>query len=248
MTMQRLISVVVPVYRNASTLEALHTQLDAALTAFRCEFLFVNDAGPDHSLDILRGLAGRDARVGVIALSHNIGQNGAVLVGLRHAVGQVAVVLDADLQDPPAAIPALIEALARRRAACVFAGRRGQYATWKRSLTSRFFKVALHVLSGFRLPVDAGLFLAMDRRMIDILVAHDRQPVYILSLIARSGLPLASIPVLRLPGSDTNYTFRMRLKLALRAARTLWGWYDTTAAVPPALELIGSKFQGENAE
>lgn len=243
--MNPALSIVVPVYRNAATLEELHRQLTAALAGFDYEMVFVNDGAPDQSLDILRGLAAADSRVGVLSLSRNVGQNAAVMWGLRYAAGQIAVVLDADLQDPPAAIVPLVETLKERRAACVFAGRRGQYSLPRRLLTSRLFKLALHILSGLRLPVDAGLFLAMDRRMIDCLRAHDPHEVYVLSLIARPRLPLTSIPVARQPSSETNYTFRMRLKLGWRAARSMLGWKKNSGeSLPtPTFEFIGEQFR-----
>src|SRR5205814_350062 len=120
------VSVVVPVYRNTETLEELHRRLDAALGAAGVDFelVFVEDACPAGSLAVLRRLEAADPRVGVLALPRNVGQHAAVLRGLARARGRAVVVMDADLQDPPDAVPALLARRAQGPAA-VFAGRRG---------------------------------------------------------------------------------------------------------------------------
>ncbi len=111
--MEPQISIVVPVYKNADTLYELHRRLVAAVgqVSDGYEILFVDDACPCGSLAVLRSLAQEDPRVGVLALASNMGQNQAVLTGLAYARGRVAVVLDADLQDPPEAIPTLLSNL-----------------------------------------------------------------------------------------------------------------------------------------
>ncbi len=215
---------VVPVYGNQGTLEALFDRVRAAIEGApsgEFEALFVEDAGPDRSFDVLRALTARDPRVGVIALERNLGQNRAVLVGLAHARGRRAVVLDADLQDPPEAIPRLLSAL-QGDVAAVFAGRRGSYESPLRLATSFGLKRLLHLVSLARLPRDAGLFVALERVMIEhLLDCRDPDP-YVPSLIGRSGLRLASVPVERAASPDgrSGYTVRGRLRLAMRAVAT----------------------------
>jgi dolichol-phosphate mannosyltransferase/undecaprenyl-phosphate 4-deoxy-4-formamido-L-arabinose transferase len=240
------ISVVLPVYRNRASLPELHQQLTAVLEAQArpYELLFVDDACPEDSLTVLRRLAGADERVAVLALARNVGQNQAILVGLAWARGQVAVLMDADLQDPPVAIPLLLDTLSAG-AAAVFAGRRGQYESRGRLATSRLFKGLLHLLSLRRLPADAGLFVAMRREMVDHLLAHATPDPYVLGLMARSGLPLASVPVERAPAPHSSYTPRMRARLAMRALATVLGPKPQEGAHPqsaPVTERIGARF------
>jgi dolichol-phosphate mannosyltransferase len=100
-----LVSVVSPVYHNASSLPALLLEFKAVADRNPdddFEFIFVEDGSRDNSLDVLVELADQDPRVRVIKLSRNFGSNAAVLAGLSHARGDAVTVIAADLQDPPA--------------------------------------------------------------------------------------------------------------------------------------------------
>jgi glycosyltransferase involved in cell wall biosynthesis len=241
------ISIVLPVYRNGPVLPELQQQLTAVLEgqAVPYEILYVDDACPEDSLAVLRHLAAADERVAVLALARNVGQNRALLIGLAYARGQAVVLMDADLQDPPAAIPQLLERLQQGPAA-VFAGRRGPYESRGRLATSRLIKGLLHLLTLGRLPADAGLFVAMRREMVEWLLAYNLPEPYLLGLMARSGLPLVSLPVERAPASRSSYTVEMRLRLALRALATVAGPMpqagEWTEAAPIA-EYIGERFR-----
>ncbi len=220
--MDNLLSIVVPVYTNSSTLIELHRRLTHALQGVTdsYEILFIDDACPAGSIRVLRELGARDMHVTALQLAHNVGQNRAVLTGLAHARGDVAVVLDADLQDPPEAIPALLAVLTDDVAA-VFAGRRGRYEARGRHVSSWLFKRLLHLLSGRRIPADAGLFVAMRREMIDRLLAFDVPQPYVVGLMGQTRLPLRSIPVVRHTNDErvSAYTPWKRLTLASRALR-----------------------------
>jgi glycosyltransferase involved in cell wall biosynthesis len=217
------LSAVVPVYRNADTLEELHARLAAALQATApdaWELLLVDDACPHGSLAVLRRLAEHDPRVGVVVLVPNVGQHRAIRAGLAFARGDAVVVLDADLQDPPEAVPVLVSLLGPE-AAAVFAGRRGRYESVSRLAAGRLAKWLLHHVSGRRLPADAGLFVAMTAPLARRVVA-DREPnPHVLAAIARTGLPLVSVPVRRdpRPSGRSAYSQLMRLRLAGRALR-----------------------------
>ena len=135
------VTIVLPVFRNKETLKALHARLGHVMEPLRIEYevLFVDDVCPEGSLDVLKELIQMDPHVGVLVLEENVGQHRAVMRGLSLARGKAMVVMDADLQDPPEAIPRLLSELQRGPAA-VFAGRRGHYESWSRLLTSRLFK------------------------------------------------------------------------------------------------------------
>lgn len=217
------ISVVIPVYRNASTLEELASRLLATLGAHASclELVFVDDASPDQSSDVLRMLADRHTDIRVQSLSRNVGQNRAVLAGLEHARGAVAVVMDADLQDQPESIPTLLSAL-EGDVHAVFGGRKGRYESAVRLVTSRLHKELLHRVSNRRVPLDAGLFVAMSRTMIDRIVAYPDRDPYVLSLMARTRLSMISIPVerARRPDGQSSYGLAGRLRVAWRALST----------------------------
>jgi glycosyltransferase involved in cell wall biosynthesis len=105
--------VVVPVFDEEDSLEPLHRELDAALSALPggIEILLVDDGSRDRSLQVMRALARKDARVRVIALDRNHGQSAAFEAGFQAARGELIATLDADLQNDPADIPRMIERL-----------------------------------------------------------------------------------------------------------------------------------------
>lgn len=219
------VSVVVPVYKNAETLQELYRRLRCVFESRRLsyEVIFVNDACPSGSFSVLKELAENDSRVIVLALERNVGQHKAVLTGLGRARGKCNVVMDADLQDPPEAIPALLGRLQNGFSA-VFAGRRGRYESLFRLFTSRMFKVLLHLLCG--VPSDAGLFVAMNREMVESLLSFDGQRPFLTAMISCTGLPLTSIPVERVRrfAGSSAYSFLGRLKSGLRAVRWIISW------------------------
>jgi len=203
-----VISVVVPVYRNAGTLRELAARLDAAVGP-SAELVFVDDASPDDSAAILHTLP----RARVVRHDTNRGQNAAVLTGLAHAQGDTIVVLDADLQDPPEAIPALLEMKRSSGAAIAFATRTGAYAARGRTWSSRLYKRILSALTS--LPDGAGLFVAIDRDAARRLVAMKSVP----SIVAALGLlrmETVAMPVARAMSTSSAYSGAARLKLACR--------------------------------
>jgi polyisoprenyl-phosphate glycosyltransferase len=211
------LSVVAPIHRNAGTLRELHRRLRAAASNRDMQLILVDDASPDESRQVISELAAEDHGVEPIVLSMNVGQHAAVLEGLRHASGDLTIVMDADLQDPPEAIPALLEACGEDLDV-VFAGRRGRYESRMRLLTSRLFKRTLAATTG--VPRDAGMFFVANRRAVARLLAMDGHAPFVPAMIGRSGLRTRSIPVERdRPRGPSSYTPAMRLRSAIRGLR-----------------------------
>ncbi len=221
------VTVVIPVYRNRETLRELHSRLRKIFETGRIsyEIIFVDDSCPEGSLAVLEELARDDPRVAALALEQNTGQHRAVLTGLRFARGKSMVVMDADLQDPPEAIPVLLSKM-KEGFDAVFAGRRGRYESRLRLLTSRLFKGLLHLLCG--VPADAGMFFVISRQMGERLLAINEPHPFAVAMIGCTGLSMASVPVVRArrPDGGSAYSSWKRLGTGfLTAARVLaWKW------------------------
>ena len=107
----KLLSVVVPVYNEEENLETLLGELQNALSKvnYSYEIWFIDDGSSDGSLAVIRGLAARQPQVRYLAFDKNTGQSAALYAGFQHAKGDVIITLDADLQNDPADIPAMLE-------------------------------------------------------------------------------------------------------------------------------------------
>ncbi len=211
------VSVVLPVFRNRTTLEELHARLSTALAdaGLSYELLFVDDACPDGSAAVLERLAGHDPRLRVLTLSRNVGQQRAVWTGLAASRGVWSVAMDADLQDPPESITSLLGA-ATPGVDAVLAAWHGRYEGPGRLVTSRAFKTLRERLTGY--PRDAGMFFALRRPLVDEIVACDLPHPFLPSHIGLSGRRFVTVPVARSPRPDGVSAYSTRA-LVVRAAR-----------------------------
>lgn len=212
--------VVVPVFRNAETLAALAGKLCATLGEIGGGFrlVFVVDTSPDGSWDVVRRLAAEDARICGLRLERQVGQHAAVLVGLALVHARWYVVMDADLQDRPEAIPALL-ARAREFGSSVFASRRGRYERWDRMLTSRVFKTVLRWLSG--VPEDVGTFFVVDAAVADAMCRMPVRSPQVVVLAHHCSPACDMVPVTRAPrpAGTSAYSSAARVRAAVRSLR-----------------------------
>jgi hypothetical protein len=206
-----------PVYGNEATLPALAQRIAAALPDRRWRLRLVIDASPDASLAVARAMTAADDRIAVTALTRNVGQHQALLRGLAAEAAACAwVCLDADLQDPPEAVPGLLHRLADGDAGAVFAGRRGRYESVGRRATGAVHRAALATLMG--LPPDAGAFVAMARPARDAVVRLGAPSI--VAAIGAARVPAVSVPVARSARSSGSSGWRSRDRLR-QSARTL---------------------------
>jgi len=213
------VAVVVPVYGNAPTLPELVRRLAVALDGHDWTVRLVVDASPDDSAAVAGRLAAQDQRVVAQVLPRNLGQHGALAAGLAaDPDADVWVCLDADLQDPPEAVPALLAryCAAGPPVAAVFAGRRGSYETALRLASGRLHRAVLARLTG--LPPDAGAFLLLGpAARAEVLRL---QAPSLVAAVGAARLPTASVPVQRAERTSGRSAWTGRARLA-QSVRTL---------------------------
>lgn len=208
---QRL-SVVVPVYNEKDVLPLFFTRLQAVLRDLddmEHEILFVDDGSHDGSADYLTRLAITEPCVKVIWLSRNFGKEAAVSAGLHNASGDAVVLLDADLQDPPELIPAMLSAW--REGVDVVCMRRRSRAgeTWfKRASASLFYRL-LNRISAFDIPHDTGDFRLMSRRAVAALNQLPERNRYMKGLFAWIGMPTRVLMYDREPRAAGNTKWKV---------------------------------------
>ncbi len=184
-----LISVVVPVYCNSDSLDALKSRLDAMtrkLPEDRFEYVLVDDGSIDDSFLKLEALSRSDPKLRVLKLSRNFGSNAAMLAGLTYARGDCAVVISADLQDPPELIPELV-ARWKEGFRVVLAARKRRDDT----LITRFFAGIFNRL--FRrlvfkdFPSKGFDFMLVDNRVREILTRLEERNSYLFGQVLWCG-------------------------------------------------------------
>lgn len=234
-----MISIIVPVFSNRETLVELDTRLKTALAASGTPFeiVFVDDHSPDECWAVIQGLAAADRdRVRGLRLSKNVGQHMAALIGLAEARGATCVVLDADLQDPPEAIPSLVAPELQRYGA-VFAGRRGRYDAPMRLVTARIYHGLLSLISG--VPQDAGMFFALDHAVVQHLLELRVRTVSLVAMIGLSGTLVTSVPVPRSARRTgrSGYSAARRVWMGIRMVRCVIEWWAAGVRRPIGAEI-----------
>ncbi|NIJ52414.1 glycosyltransferase [Dyadobacter arcticus] len=217
------ISVVVPVYKSAKTLVELHQRIAtvAAAQNWDCDLVYVNDASPDNSISILRSLSG-NMPFQIVNLRQNLGQSSAILIGMAFAKGEIIACMDADLQDEPEFLPAMLNSFAPEYDV-IFAQRSGNYESGGRLVTSFIFKSLVSIFSKGRIPLHSGLFLIIRNTAAQSLLPFLSQSPYLIGLIAKASLQCTGIGVTRSGNKlgETSYTFTKRLKVARSFFSTL---------------------------
>jgi polyisoprenyl-phosphate glycosyltransferase len=215
----RQLSVVAPVYDEQATVEAFYQRVRSALEGVPFELVLVDDGSTDATAEIIDRIADRDPMVRVVHLSRNFGHQTALTAGLDHAAGDVVVMLDADLQDPPEVIPELLERW-RSGADVVYAVRRERVGETRFKLTTaRWFYRLMSKVSSIELAENAGDFRLMDRRALDALLAMRERSRYLRGMTVWVGFTQAAIHYERdaRHAGETKYTVRKMLRFSLDA-------------------------------
>ncbi|MEG3435562.1 glycosyltransferase family 2 protein [Pannus brasiliensis CCIBt3594] len=212
-------SFIIPIYNEEETIPEMYRRVSAVMDNLEdsVELILVNDGSHDRSLSLLRELKEKDPRVCYISLARNFGHQAAVTAGLNFARGEAIIVLDADLQDPPELIPAMIDRW-REGYQVVYARRtKRKKERWFKKLTAHVFYRLLKRLADVDIPEDTGDFCLMDRRVVEVLNTMPERNRYIRGLRAWIGFQQTAVKFERDPrfAGEVKYTFRKSLSLAI---------------------------------
>jgi polyisoprenyl-phosphate glycosyltransferase len=213
-----MLSVVAAAFNEADVLPAFVTRLRSVLDATdeEWEVVLVDDGSTDATWDAIAVAADADPRVRGIRLSRNFGHQLALTAGMSVARGDGVVTMDADLQHPPEAIPALLAA-ARGGNDVVYAVRSAEDAAgfWKRFSARVFYKL-LNRLSSLELPEGAADFRYMSRRVVDVLAAMPERHRFLRGLVRWAGYRQTFVEYRRGPreAGESKYGLRRMLLFA----------------------------------
>jgi len=216
------LSVVVPCCNEEDGVTEFHRRVSAvcqAIVGGSYETVLVDDGSSDHTWERIHDLVSGGGRVVGVRLSRNHGHQLALSAGLTFARGERVLIIDADLQDPPELLPAMMK-LMDEGADVVYGqrvARRGE-SVFKRGTAAMFYRL-LDSLTDVRIPVDAGDFRLMSRRALDVLLSMPEHHRFIRGMVSWIGF--RQVPLLyerqeRFAGA-TKYPFSKMLRLALDA-------------------------------
>jgi dolichol-phosphate mannosyltransferase len=218
----KLLSIVIPIYNEEEALPFLRKRLTTFVDglASRTEILLVNDGSSDESVGLLVEWANADSRVRVFNLARNFGQQAAVTAGLDQSAGDAVAVMDADLQDPPEVVSAMLDEYCKGYD--VVYGRRISRAgesAFKR-ISAWIFYRAMRGLVHQELPADAGDFRLVSRPCLDAVLSMRETHRFLRGMIAWVGFPVTSVSYARdiRAAGQTKYPLRKMLHLAWTAA------------------------------
>lgn len=219
-TGKRKLSYVFPVYNETGNVATLYEEVLSAVDTldYDVELIFVNDGSQDDSLELLMGLRDRDDRVVVVDLARNYGHQIAVTAGLDKAAGDAVIIMDSDLQDPPA-VSLLLIARWEEGYDVAYAQRRTRQDTWFKKTTASAFYRVLRKLADIDIPVNTGDFRLLDRRVVDELAKFGEKARFIRGMVSYVGFNQVAVPFDRHErhAGTTSYPFRKMLKLAADA-------------------------------
>ena len=216
------ISVIVPCFNEEEVIRESYQRLSAVLTSLQPEhtheILFINDGSKDRTAQLLREIAEQDVQVKCLFFSRNFGHQNAVSAGIHACRGEVAIIIDADLQDPPEVMVEMIRTYQQEQCNVVYGVRKERKGeTYFKKLTARLFYRLLNTLSDVEFPVDTGDFRLIDRKVMEAYRKFPEKNKYIRGLISWMGFkqcPVYYKRDARFAGS-TKYSFKKMSAFAL---------------------------------
>jgi len=219
---KELLSVIVPCFNEEEVIEETYKRLTNVLKEnhINYEILFINDGSIDKTLEILTNIAKNDPKIKIISFSRNFGHQSAVSAGIHHCKGDYAVIIDADLQDPPEVIPELLSLAKKEQANVVYGVRKKRKGEtfFKRFTAWAFYKI-INLLSDVPLPENTGDFRLIDKKVIDAFNQLPEKNKYIRGLISWIGFKQIPYYYVREPrfAGETKYPLSKMIKFATTA-------------------------------
>ncbi|MDR2473889.1 MAG: glycosyltransferase family 2 protein, partial [Tannerella sp.] len=216
------LSVIIPCYNEEAVMEESYRHTVTALETLplETEIIYINDGSKDGTRLILNNIAERDSRVKVLHFSRNFGHQPAVSAGIHNCDADYAVIMDADLQDPPELIPDILAARQKANANVVYCVRRSREKESKfKLLTAGMFYRLINRMSEVKFPLDTGDFRLIDRKVMDEFCRLREHDKYIRGLVSWMGFtqtPFYYERKARLAG-ETKYPFSKMFRFATKA-------------------------------
>lgn len=216
------VAVIVPCYNEEAVLRESYRRTKAALALLPnpAEIIYVNDGSRDRTRALLDEIAAADPSVKVIHFSRNFGHQPAVTAGIHHCDADWAIIIDADMQDPPELIPDILALREKEQANVVYCVRLSRDGESRfKLLTAKWFYRLFNSMSEVHFPLDTGDFRLIDRKVMNEFSRFSEHGKYIRGLISWIGfkqVPFYYERKARIAG-ETKYPLRKMLSFASNA-------------------------------
>ncbi len=212
-----LLSVIVPLYNEEEIVAKTFAVLERELADIEHELIFVNDGSTDRTREILESLLPATPQNRLISFSRNFGHQAAFSAGLRHARGRAVVIIDGDLQDPPALIRDMLKKWEEGYQVVYAQRKKRKGETFFKKVSAHAFYKILHALTSIDIPMDTGDFRLMDRAVVDQLNALPERNRFLRGLVCWVGFKRTGILYERKErvAGKSKYPLRKMLRLAM---------------------------------
>jgi glycosyltransferase involved in cell wall biosynthesis len=217
--MAPFLSIIVPLYNEELVIREMYRRLSDVLETNQLDYeiVLINDGSRDETLSIAKQLCETNKRIKLVSFSRNFGHQIAITAGMDIVSGQIAVIIDADLQDPPEIILQMIEKWRE--------GYEVVYGVRKQRKGESFFKLAtaalfyrtLRRMTPLQIPVDTGDFRLMDRKVVEQLKTMRERSRFVRGMVSWVGFKQGKVEYIRdtRAAGETKYPFTKMLKFAI---------------------------------
>lgn len=214
-----MISIVIPIYNEEENIHLLYNRLLTSAKSWDEDFevLLVDDGSIDNSYSLLKKIADKHDNFKIIKLSRNFGHQAAISAGIKLAKGDAVIIMDADLQDPPELLAKFLEEW-KNGYHVVYAIRKNRKENiFKKTGYKSFYWILQRIVRDLSIPIDAGDFCLMDRKVIDVLNDMSEQNRFVRGLRTYAGFKQKGIEYDRpdRAGGTPKYNINKLIKLAL---------------------------------
>ncbi|MHA3067014.1 glycosyltransferase family 2 protein [Lacticaseibacillus saniviri] len=219
MTTDPLVSIVLPVFNESEGIDNTLAVLSnyVRIRPERYELIFVDDGSQDDTVAKIQAAMAKNSAIRLVRFSRNFGHQLAITAGIRYTTGDAVVVMDADLQDPPSVIPAMLDQW-QKGFSVVYGKRRHRSGeTWFKKVTATTFYRLLAAMTKVDIPVDTGDFRLMDRQVVDILMTMNETDPYVRGMVSWVGFKQTAVLYDRQErtAGESKYPLRKMLNLAM---------------------------------
>ena len=213
------ISVIIPMYQEELVIKECYKRIINVLTNIKdydYEIICIDDGSKDNTFEILREIALNDDKVKVISFTRNFGQQAAVIAGLQTVDGDCAIIIDADLQDPPELIPDMLNLWEKGNKIIYGKRKKRKGESIFKIVSAKVFYKILNKLADVDIPNDTGDFRLVDKEAINMINSMPEHNKFLRGLWSWTGykqIPFEYEREKRFAGK-TKYPFRKMIKLA----------------------------------